>query len=260
MKEFMSFDFNVRRISLAEFVMEGSGKPLQRNRASHGLVLHLGGERIYRFSDGTVLQVKENEIIYLPLGSRYLVQNNRDDNCYFINFHLAEETSFPPFIQKLKNSQKVLPAFKEAYLAWKTKRPGYMMKCKEQLYHILYQMQKEYHTAYISNQKIELLAPAIKHILETYTTEPIRVDRLAGMCGITPEYFRALFHRYCGTSPVKYVNQLRIERAKELILSDAYTVSEAAAHSGFSDLCYFSKLFKKGTGVSPSEYGKEDNE
>ena len=257
MKNFSNFDFQVQTITLIDFVPPGGGASLHRPRASHGLVLHLDGNRQYFFSDGREITVSPQEVIYLPKGSNYHVKFDNDNNCYFINFQLAEPINGEPMKLRVQDFQKLLPAFKEARQAWCSKKPGYMMKCKEKLYHILYQLQKEYHRSSTDTEKHLQLAPATQYILEHYASRPLRVDELAAMCGITPEYFRTLFHKLYGTSPIKYINQLRIERAKELILSDSYTIANVAELSGFPDISYFSKIFKRATGVSPSEYGEQ---
>ena len=63
-----------------------------------------------------------------------------------------------------------------------------------------------------------------------------------------------LFKKFYGVTPIKYINQLKLKRAKELLYSGMYSVSEAAYHSGFSDLSHFCRFFKKNIGVLPSEY------
>lgn len=65
------------------------------------------------------------------------------------------------------------------------------------------------------------------------------------MCKITPEYFRKIFVQIYGTSPVKYISNLKLNRAKELLSSGIYTITDAAYNSGFNDSSYFSREFKK---------------
>ena len=74
------------------------------------------------------------------------------------------------------------------------------------------------------------------------------------MCGITPEYFRKLFKSFYGISPLKYINNLKITHAKELLASGMYSVTEAALQSGYIDMSYFSREFKKASGNSPKYY------
>lgn len=82
------------------------------------------------------------------------------------------------------------------------------------------------------------------------------MKELSQNANISYEYFRRIFENVYGVSPVKYLNKLRIDRAKELLNSGMYTVADAAFQSGFSDISYFSRFFKKETGLSPSEYKK----
>ena len=82
------------------------------------------------------------------------------------------------------------------------------------------------------------------------------MQQLSSMCQISYEYFRRLFENFYGISPVKYVNNLKITRAKELIESGMYSVTEAAFASGYTDMSHFSREFKKSTGFAPSRYGK----
>jgi len=64
-----------------------------------------------------------------------------------------------------------------------------------------------------------------------------------------------LFQGYSGESPVNFRQRHRIERAKQLLLSEEnFTVSEIAQELGFSDVYHFSKAFKKHCGISPFHY------
>ena len=115
-------------------------------------------------------------------------------------------------------------------------------------------MQQEFALGYTSSKLTGVLHPAITYIHDHYTEENICVGYLAGLCGISEPYFRRLFTRSFGVSPLRYINTLKITRAKELIASRVYTISEIALLSGFHDEAYFSREFKKAVGVAPSKY------
>lgn len=87
-------------------------------------------------------------------------------------------------------------------------------------------------------------------------SENINIQELAKMCGITPEYFRRIFKSFYGVSPVNYINNMKITRARELLESQMYSVTETAQMSGYSELSYFSREFKRILGICPSEYIK----
>ena len=133
---------------------------------------------------------------------------------------------------------------------------GFEIKCKAELYNIIYSLQQESVSEYFPQSKLNIIAPAIDHIHLNYMNGNISIDSLADMCNITPEYFRKIFKSFYSTSPVNYINNLKITRAKELLESGLYSVTDAANLSGFNEICYFSREFKKITGISPLKYKK----
>ena len=107
---------------------------------------------------------------------------------------------------------------------------------------------------YIDKSKQNIIKPAISYIHEHYTTEALNISKLALMCGITPEYFRRLFHIVYGVSPIKYINQLKLARAVEVLLSGMCSITDAALLSGYNDISYFNREFKKAHGLSPTAF------
>lgn len=254
MKDFMKYDFNIDKILLACYVGKGMGMRTHKNRAGHGLALHTSGVKVYIFDDGTKIKVKPKEIIYLPKHSSYEVFAETKGDCYAINFDISDEISFAPFSVKIKNEASVLEHFKTSKSVWDQKRCGYIMKCKAELYQIIYKMQQEYFSGYLSKDKLDIIRPAVEYIHSEYTNKPISIEELSCMCGITPEYFRKIFKTYYGISPVKYINGLKISHAKELLASGMYSVTEAAVQSGYTDMSYFSREFKKNTNITPKNF------
>lgn len=256
MQEFMNYNFNISKILLCCYVPAGNGKSVHTNRASHGLAIHMSGNRIYHFKSGEELVVNKNDIIYLPKYSNYSVESVIAGDCYAINFDIPEEINFKPFVINSNPSEIIQEHFKKANYIWEQKNIGYEMKCKAELYNIIYSVVHGYFANYMQKNKLEMIQPAIDVIHKNYTTEPLNVSVLSKMCGITPEYFRKIFKNFLGVSPVVYINNLKISRAKELLKSNVYSITEVALMSGFNDMSYFSREFKKAVGVSPSEYKK----
>ena len=95
--------------------------------------------------------------------------------------------------------------------------------------------------------------PAVTYILNNFT-KPIKNDELAEICQISTIYFRKLFFEVYGTSPIKYIHNLRIRRAKEILRSDYTSISDVAFSLGYNNIYEFSKDFKKHTGVSPTKF------
>jgi AraC-like DNA-binding protein len=146
--------------------------------------------------------------------------------------------------------------YKRAVPVWEKKGAGHEAFVKAQLYNIISMLQADYFSDYATSGKLKKIMPAIEYIREHFLAEIISIEALADMCGMTSVYFRQIFKIQFGLSPIAYINSLKIERAKELLDSGMYTVSDAAFSSGYSDISHFSREFKKAVGVPPSEYRK----
>lgn len=99
----------------------------------------------------------------------------------------------------------------------------------------------------------EAVQTAVQH-LQTNFTEHIETKALAEMCNLSESRFLHVFKKHVGTSPRQYLLILRTERAKELLLTGKLSVFEVASMVGFEDAFYFSRIFKKITGLSPRAY------
>ncbi len=80
------------------------------------------------------------------------------------------------------------------------------------------------------------------------------VEDIADRVGVTPHHLIRLFSKCVGTPPGRYLKLRRLECARDLLTQPGISVAAAAELSGFSDPSYFSKVFRKENGVTPSEY------
>ncbi len=77
--------------------------------------------------------------------------------------------------------------------------------------------------------------------------------KLASECNLSPTHFRRLFEKYTGSSPKEFILSMKISRAKQL-LSEGKSIKEAADFSGFNDIFYFMRAFKKMTGITAGRF------
>ncbi|MCQ2379321.1 MAG: AraC family transcriptional regulator [Victivallaceae bacterium] len=100
------------------------------------------------------------------------------------------------------------------------------------------------------------LAIDIKHEIEENFRNPgLSVLGIATAHGVTPGHVARVFRDISGISPMGYVLKLRLETAKEMLAKEPLLrIKEIAAKSGFDDANYFSRVFRKSTGCSPSEF------
>ncbi len=259
-KEFLSTNIFPSKIVLATKVPINLPKNAHThvNRPSHGFAFHREGPKAYRFWDVKDVDVDADTIIYMPKGSSYSVEGIKPTkSCYAINFDTAEEFLCEPFLYRPKDPGRLLGLFKDAELAWRTKRAGYMEKCVSCLSEIISIMKSDLTVNYLSSGQKSLIAPALEYISENYTTKKISVSELSEMCSISEVYLRKLFVSAVGKSPIAYINHMRLERSFELLKSGEYSVSNTAKECGFSDECYFNREFKKHYGFSPGRIKNE---
>ena len=104
-----------------------------------------------------------------------------------------------------------------------------------------------------TSTSVEKLNHVLNYI-ETHLSEDISVEELASIVHFHPNYFIRFFKKHLGTSPIHYINRIRLEKAKNLLGISDMAISEIADKIGFNDLFYFSRKFKSHTGFSPSEF------
>ncbi len=85
-------------------------------------------------------------------------------------------------------------------------------------------------------------------------SEEIDVDGLIRRSGLSKAYFHSCFKDMTGTTPGRMLTNLRLDKAKSLLCITRSPVGEIAAACGFTDHVYFSSVFKKHTGLTPTEY------
>lgn len=103
----------------------------------------------------------------------------------------------------------------------------------------------------------------ISHIDSSFNDPDFTVTDALTATGYNTDYIRRRFHAIMGTTPNTYLTNQRIKYAKHLLLYQRQlnlSVSEIASLSGYYDVCYFSRLFKKKEGISPTEYAARNRE
>jgi len=99
------------------------------------------------------------------------------------------------------------------------------------------------------------LEPAFAAMHEGFT-KSINVGTLASLCGFSEKYFCTLFKRRTGMNTTDYVTELRLSKAKRLLTDTNLSIAEIAEQCGFADSGYFTRLFVKKNGTTPSAYRK----
>ena len=86
--------------------------------------------------------------------------------------------------------------------------------------------------------------------------EPLTLEEVGGVVGFNASYFSSLFKKETGQNFLEYLSEVRMNRAKELLKETKLPVGEICERVGYADLKYFTKSFKKATGIKPGEFRK----
>ena len=106
----------------------------------------------------------------------------------------------------------------------------------------------------------DLIEIAKDQIRKTYMSDEISLNTIAAEVGMSPSYFSSIFSKEMGKTFVEYLTEIRMDRAKELLMCSSMKTSEIGYEVGYKDPHYFSYIFKKTQNCTPKEFrarGKE---
>lgn len=221
------------------------------------------GEAVYTFSEREI-RVRTGDLLFFPKG---LVRSASSDpenpwsfysvsfDIQFLNDRTRERFDRFDLLIRSPHLFRLPSLFAELSLVWTGKRSGFMIKCKSIMMDILYLIMKEQDRSAHGTAHYYDIEKTANLILADYK-EDFTIDALARLSGLSASHFRLLFKKITGLTAVQYQNHIRINKAKDLLLSGECNVTEAALSVGFQDIYYFSRLFKKLTGSPPSHYFK----
>ena len=202
-------------------------------------------------TNGGVLRPDPENYLITPPGAFYTHRYMQEE---VIALHLSFTKNPPKEICLVHCS---LPDVKDRFISlyefWSSKCPGYMSKCKSLIYEIFYLF--ECQAASLSCDRIK---PSMDYLYSCYCKKDFSVGEMINKSFLSQAYFRRIFREIYGCSVVDFINGLRIERAKTLLLGRNMTVKEVSGECGFEDEKYFSRVFRAITGIAPSRYNSPE--
>ena len=189
---------------------------------------------------------------YAPLYTAEVIEQGESIN---IGFTSDSPLSNEITVKKYDNSRILKQLFQKLQKYWYYKPDGYYYKSMSVLYDIFAEISKA-ETNYLPSHIYSKIQPAIEYIDNNFTNQNIDCDHLANLCNISHTYMTKLFKKRFGITPVKYIMSKKLQYACELINTRHYSINEISEIAGFSNVYYFSRVFKNNIGCSPSEYIK----
>ena len=222
-------------------------------RRSHGFIIKLRGATQYYTDQGSWL-LSAGEILYVAKGASYFIREVEPGFSYVVNFECTACDCSPVEKLRLPQGFDLSALADKMYHSWKKESGAYdALSC---LYSILSKTVAARQEAYISPRERGLLEPVMDYLQANLTNPDLNVEELAQRADVSDSYLRRVFRKQYGAAPGAYVIRERIRLAKQYLAS-GLPVAAVAAKVGYRDPLYFSRLFKKQTGLSPSEYRKQ---
>ncbi len=211
----------------------------------------LHGEAIHTLTPGNI-------IIYAP-NEEQLYSFPSDSSTIWCHFtgtvadEIMRDAELESGIYHIKPNKNVIDTFSKLVREFHTKsREGFACAALIELIDCI-------SNAYYSpdeKKDYEAISPALAYINSNYN-KCISLDTLADITGYSKSRFSHIFSETIGTTPKKYQNDIRMKISREMLTSTKYTIGDVAESCGFSDPLYFSRVFKKTYGISPTEYRKK---
>lgn len=211
--------------------------------------------------DGQIYRIKKGDLIMLRPGMVRAARSLADDPWHFISigcrlqFPDAEASAalheLPVHFQKVP--EVILRKCEELVHIWNGHSRYNVLMVKGLIFGLCYDLLQHWESQRFQPSQYSRITKAQEYIQQNYSRQ-LSQKELAELCGYSESHFRQIFHTITGMSCSQYIISVKIGVAKNLLLSGTANVSEAADLTGFSDVYYFSRLFKKITGYPPSHY------
>ncbi len=222
------------------------------NKSCFALSCRLSGESLFCF-DNKTKTARKGDILYIPYGSSYMQETAGEE---LVVLHLEAYSPVPNRIEVFTPAvpEHVCALFEKCYFEFINKTGNYELRCMAILYEILAQIDlfgKEQ-----NGESGTVYDLAIRY-LETHMYDMgFSIEALCRDASVSRPYFNRLFKERFGTTPLVYVNEMRINKAKILLKTGNYTNEEIAGLCGFMDVKYFYVVFKRLTGLTTRSYVK----
>ncbi len=217
------------------------------------LIFKLDGSVRIKYGD-MLVDEKENSIRFLPKTDIYTIYNTttlETGSCIDIFFETQEPVKVKPFFINAQKNKELSKLFRKAESIWRSKPNGYIYSCIGLLYEIIGALQNE--NLYINKLQYDKIKPGVDYINQNFI-KSFPLDIASEKCNISYTYFKRIFIQSHGMSPKAYILQMRINYACDLLKTRRYSIGETAELSGFSNVYYFSRIFKNIVGITPTEY------
>ncbi|MBQ3085364.1 MAG: helix-turn-helix domain-containing protein [Clostridia bacterium] len=251
----MNYDLNIISIENVFYRDENKwARNICKTRHYDAIVFFTEGEIEYNFPQKTVV-AKKGDILLLPGNLPYSGKRNLEYCSYYvIDFLCSDEKQFEhfgaPCSFPVANYQKVLQQFESALRLWNRSPIDTMIGLKGYLYSLL--RERFFQKAESDSQPAQ--NDILQYIEGNLFNPTLSVMKICKELYISDSQLRRTIHKFTGVSPNEYITLQRVNKAKVMLSISDESIKDISCACGFASPFYFSRVFSKVTGMSPSAY------
>lgn len=217
-------------------------------RKSYALSFCIDGQITYTHN-GSKTVSDRNHAVILPKGQTYSLHGDKTGSFPVINFHCAETLCDTVVSIPIQNPNAYIKDFEQL------KALSFFEENRTKMMSIFYDMLYRLSSRGGENN---IITPAIEYLERSYNDPNLTNAMLAKRCNISEVYFRKMFVKHYRTTPKQYIVNIRINKAKLLLAENSLKINAVAELCGFSNQYHFCRVFKERTGITPTEYIKQN--
>lgn len=229
------------------YITEGKGVIETRDgryEVKPGSIILIYPGEWHRYKPSSNTGWREHYIGFSGIYIRYLFQN-------------SEILSNHPSVLNIGFHDHLLDLFSQIIDLVYDKKPGFQYICSGLLIQLLGNVLYVLKNQGFDGKEVENKIRHARFQLQEQYNEPVDMEKLANQCNMGYSHFRKMFKKYTGVSPLQYHNKFRLQKAKDLLVDSDKSVKKVALEVGFHSEHYFTRLFKKKMGVTPTELREE---
>jgi AraC-like DNA-binding protein len=226
----------------------------RRDWENYALTIKKTGRTVYETGDGKKYVSDQNHMLLLRKGLSSLIHAGMGE-CITVEFSGAISDTLPD-ITSFHLSRGTFPIniLEKMEGEWTFKRTSWQNSCMAGIYQLFAILEKIDFFNYLPLRSCRQIQPALEYIEKNYHDVELDSEVLAKQVNMSASYFRKIFKRMLKVSPIRYLQTVRIDKAKEFLIAECFTVNEVSELAGFSSPFYFDTVFKKETGMTPTDY------
>lgn len=218
-----------------------------QNRKDHIVGIKLEGSALHTFADNKFV-ISGNCIYFLNQKDDYSVKVYEPGKAFSIHFTTYDEILTDSFCIQMPISDEFVSILEKAKTA---KETNDSLTAMSLLYSFCAKLEHARQKKYFQKDKRMIAAKAY---INLHYKEKDCLNFAISESKLSSRRFGELFRENFSITPSRYITYCKVEHSKSLLISELFTIEQVSEMCGFSDIYYFSKVFKKLTGTAPSKW------